>query len=100
MIALASVRNDAANYVQALFEVYILVLVIYILANLVFAFGLRPPYSRYTDAVLGFLRDVSEPYLRVFRRVIPSLGMFDFSPIVAIFLLVILDRVIYSAIHT
>ncbi len=44
--------------------------------------------------MLDFLRDVCEPYLRIFRRVIPPLGMFDFSPIVAIFVLIFVDRIV------
>jgi YggT family protein len=65
-----------------------------------FSFGLRPPYSRYTDAVLGFLRDVSDPYLRVFRRVIPPLGAIDLSPMIGIFVLIFLRQIITGAIHT
>jgi uncharacterized protein YggT (Ycf19 family) len=34
--------------------------------------------------VLSFLRDVSEPYLRLCRRILPSMGGFDLSPIIAI----------------
>ena len=100
MLAVGVVRDDIANYINALFEVYILVIFIYVLLNLMFSFGLRPPYSRYTDAVLGFLRDVSDPYLRIFRRVIPSLGALDLSPMIGIIVLVFLDRIITGAIHT
>jgi YggT family protein len=96
---LASTRIDVANYVNALFEVYILIIFVYILLNLLFSFGVRMPYSRWSDAFLNFLRDVCEPYLRLFRRVIPPIGMFDFSPMIAIFLLIFLDRIVYSAIH-
>jgi uncharacterized protein YggT (Ycf19 family) len=94
MLALAVTRHDISNYVSALFTVYILLIFVYILTNLLFSFGLRPPYSRYTDAVLGFLRDVSEPYLRIFRKFIPPIGMFDLSPMLAIILLYVLERVI------
>jgi len=74
MILLAdTARNDIANYVSGLFTVYIVILFIYILLNIMFSLGVRPPYSRVTDAILGFLRDVSEPYLRVFRRFIPPI---------------------------
>ena len=59
-----------------------------------FAFGLRPPYSRASSAVLGFLRDVCEPFLRIFRRLLPSFGGLDLSPIVAILVLVIVNRVV------
>jgi len=100
MLAIAGVsRIDIANYVGALFEVYIALIFIYILASMAFAFGLRPPYSRGLDMVMNFLRDVCEPYLRIFRRFIPQIGMFDFSPWVAIILLYVLDSVITSLIQ-
>jgi uncharacterized protein YggT (Ycf19 family) len=98
MTILALTRVDIANYVQAVFTVYILLLFVYILINLMFSLGVRPPYSRYTDAVLNFFRDVSEPYLRLFRRFIPPVGMFDFSPMVAIIVLYVLQRLIVNAI--
>ena len=99
MIALAAVtRGDIANYVQALFLVYILLIFVYILLNMMFSLGLRPPYSRFTDAIMNFLRDVCEPYLRIFRRFIPPIGMFDLTPMIAIILLYVLDRIVVNAI--
>src|SRR5437868_5446426 len=99
MLVLASTRTDIANYVSALFWVYILLIFIYLLVNMMFSLGVRPPYSRWSDAILTFLRDVSDPYLRLFRRFIPPLGMFDFSPIIAIFVLYLLQSFLYSLIH-
>ena len=64
-----------------------------------FAFGGRPPYSRGLDVVLNFLRDVSEPYLRIFRRFIPAIGMLDLSPFVAIIVLVVLRTVLVELIQ-
>jgi YggT family protein len=99
MIALAAVtRTDIANYVDALFLVYILLIFVYILLNMMFSLGLRPPYSRWTDMVMNFLRDVCEPYLRIFRRFIPPIGMFDFTPMIAIIVLIILRTVVNNLI--
>jgi YggT family protein len=98
VILLAITRNDIGNYVGTLFLVYILIIFVYLLLNLMFGMGLRLPYSRWSDAVLGFLRDVSDPYLRLFRRFIPAVGMFDFSPVVAIIVLYILRAVLTSLI--
>jgi YggT family protein len=98
MIAFAVTRGDIADYVSALFYVYILIIFVYLLSNLMFGMGLRVPYSRWSDAVLGFLRDVSEPYLSLFRRFIPTVGMFDFSPVLALIVLYILRTVITSLI--
>lgn len=98
MIVLASTRGDIANYVSALFEVYIVLIFLYILLNLLFSFGLRLPYARWSDAVMNFLRDVCEPYLRLFRKFIPPLGAIDLSPMVAIIVLIIVGRIITNAI--
>ena len=84
MILAASARTQIADYLSTLIYVYTLLIILYIVIQLLFAVGLRPPYSRTIDAVLGFLRDVCEPFLRIFRRLIPSFGGIDFSPILAI----------------
>ena len=55
--------------------------------------------QRWTDALLSFLRDVCEPYLRIFRRFIPMIGPLDISPIVAILVLQIGGGLIVSAIR-
>lgn len=95
---LASARIEIANYLSTLIYVYTLLILIHIVVNWLFAFGLRPPYSRGGSAAIGFLRDVCEPFLRIFRRVIPSFGGIDLSPIVAILVLGIIDRVLVEGI--
>lgn len=96
---LASARTEIAGYLSTLIYIYTLLIVLHIVTQLLFAFGVRPPYSRATDAVLTFLRDVCEPYLRIFRRIIPMVGAFDFSPIVAIIVLSLVGNVLVSLIH-
>ena len=98
MVLAALTRGDIANYVQALFLVYILLIFVYILLNMMFSLGLRPPVSRAVDAVMNFLRDVCEPYLRIFRRFIPPIGMFDFTPMIAIIVLWIAQSVVVGLI--
>ena len=98
MLALATTRSTIANYVDALFTVYIVLLFVYLLVNLVLSFGVRPSYSRWVDAVLGFLRDIAEPYLRVFRRLVPTMGGFDFTPMIAIIVLYVLRTIVVNAI--
>ena len=99
MVLAALTRGDIANYVHALFLVYILLIFVYILLNMMFSLGLRPPYSRWTDAIMNFLRDVCEPYLRIFRRFIPPIGMFDLTPMIAIILLYIVQTIVVKLIQ-
>lgn len=94
----ASARTQVADYLSTVIYVYTLLIIVYIVIQLLFAAGLRPPYSRTLDVVLAFLRDVTEPFLRIFRRLIPAFGGFDFSPILAILTLAILNRVIVQGI--
>jgi YggT family protein len=99
MIVLAAVtRIDVANYVSAVFFVYIALIFIHILLQMLFSFGMRMPYAHWTDTVLNFLRDVCDPYLRVFRRFMPSLGGLDLSPLVGIIVLYIVRRIVVSLI--
>ena len=98
MLLTAVTRLDVANYVSDLFGVYIALLLIYVLANFVFAFGLRPGYSRTLDTVLNFLRDVCEPYLRIFRRLLPGMGMIDLSPIIALIVLGVVRTIVVNLI--
>ena len=99
MLVEAVTRGDIANYVSALFWVYTLILFAYIVVNLLFAIGVRPPYNRFVDAALTFLRDVSEPFLRPFRAILPTFGGFDFSPIIAFFVLRIVSAIVVNLIR-
>jgi YggT family protein len=98
MILLATARVEIANYLSTLIYVYTLLIFAHIVVQWLLAFGVRPPYSRATSAVLGFLRDVCEPFLRIFRRVLPSFGGFDFSPIVAIIALQLVNSIVVQGI--
>ena len=95
-VPLATVRHDIARYLDALFTVYFILIIAYVVVSILFSAGLRPPYSRWSNAVVTFLRDVVEPYLRVFRRFLPMLGPFDLSPMLATIVLVIVWRIVVS----
>ena len=100
MTVLAAIdRVTVADFLAALVTVYSLLIFAYVLLSLVFSFGVRVPYSRWSDAVLGFLRDVCEPYLRIFRRFIPMIGPLDISPIVALLVLQIVGNIVVGAVH-
>jgi uncharacterized protein YggT (Ycf19 family) len=97
-LLLASARTSIADFLATLIYVYTLLIILYIVIQLVFSVGLRPPYSRTVDAILQFLRDICEPFLRIFRRIIPSFGGLDFSPILAIISLQIINRILVEGV--
>ncbi|MBO8136655.1 MAG: YggT family protein [Desulfotomaculum sp.] len=69
--------------VDVAFEVYKFILI----ARIILSFVKHNPYN----PVIRFIYDLSEPYLGIFRRVIPPVGMIDFSPIAAFFTLSIIQ---------
>jgi YggT family protein len=91
-------REQIAEFVSALIWVYTLCIIAWIVLQLVFSLGARVPYNRAFNAVLDFLRDVSEPYLRIFRRLGLRVGPIDFSPIVAIIVLRIVGGLVVALI--
>jgi YggT family protein len=95
----ASTRSDVAGYVQTLVFVYTILIVAFILSSMFFQVGGRLPYSRALNGVMTFLRDVCEPFLRVFRRVLPPLGPLDLSPMVAIIVLNIAGAIVANLIR-
>jgi YggT family protein len=52
----------------------------------------------FNSAVGKIVLDVTEPIIRPIRQVIPSFGMIDISPIVAILVLQVLSRLLATAI--
>ena len=98
LVLAAVTRQNVADYVSALIYVYIVLIFIHILLQMLFSFGMRMPYARWTDSVLGFLREVCDPYLRLFRRIIPSFGAIDLSPMVGIIVLYVIREVLVNVI--
>ena len=98
-LVIATARESIAGFLSALLLVYIILIFAYIITSLILSFGGRIPYSRWSSALLGFLRDVCEPYLRIFRRFIPPIGPLDISPIVAILVLQIVGGILIGIIR-
>lgn len=98
-LPLAAVRDTVAQYLSGLLGVYTLLIFVYIISSMVLSFGVRIPYNRATDAVLTFLREVCDPFLRIFRRFVPMIGPLDLSPIVAIFALRIVGGIVVNAVQ-
>jgi YggT family protein len=97
MFLLAAIgRDEIADYVSALFLVYLIL----IFARIVLSFVPRIPYNPTLRAVIGFIGEVTDPYLNLFRRVIPPIGPIDVSPILAILLLGIAQGLIVGAIES
>ncbi len=81
---LASAIDSVQSFVQVFIWVYLLLIFAYVILSWV-----RSPYT--ANPVVRFLHDVCDPYLRLFRRVLPPLGPLDLSPIVAVGALLVVE---------
>jgi YggT family protein len=95
---LALSRGDVADYVEALFTVYIVL----ILLNVLISYVPRMPYRPWLRALLDFITESTNPYLNFLRRFLPRIGIggfaLDLSPILGILLLFVLRSVVVSLI--
>ena len=84
---------DAINSIESFLQVFVYVYSLLILAYIITSW-VRMPYSVWLNRIQRFLYDVSEPYLRIFRRLLPSFGPLDLSPMIGIIVLVIFGQVV------
>ena len=96
---LAVTRADVADYVAVLVVVYTILIFVTILLSWI----PRVPYNVWSDRVLKWLREVTDPYLNLFRRFIPPVrlgpGALDLSPIVAVVVLQIVGSIVVGLIR-
>jgi YggT family protein len=99
VIPLALSRNDVADYVSALFLVYLIL----IFVRIVVSFIPRMPYRPWLRATLDFVHEVTDPYLNFFRRFLPSFGgggfALDLSPMVGIIVLIVGEAIVVGLIR-
>jgi uncharacterized protein YggT (Ycf19 family) len=86
-----AVVADAVSAVQSFVGIFVAVYTLLIFAYILTSW-VRVPYS--LAPVQRFLYDVCEPYLRLFRRLLPTMGPLDLSPIVAVIVLYAIARVV------
>ena len=99
MIPLALSRNDFADYVSALFLVYLIL----IFVRIVVSFIPRMPYRPWLRATLDFVHEVTDPYLNFFRRFLPSIGgggfALDLSPMIGVIVLIVGEAIVVGLIR-
>ncbi len=98
-LPLAISRLDVARYLQTLLYLYVALIFI----RVILSYFRNIPYNRFLSAFIGFVEDVTNPYLNVFRRFIPPVRLgpaaLDLTPIIATFVLIIVGGIIVGAVR-
>ncbi len=74
------------HIIQMVFQVYMLMLIVRILGSWI--------PELHNSRFMQFLSFYTDPYLNIFRKIIPPIAMIDLSPIVAFIMLSILENVL------
>jgi len=96
-VAMLGLLYDAVDSVVSFVQVFIYVYSILILAYIITSW-VRLPYSLWLNRIQRFLYDVCDPYLRLWRRVLPTFGPLDLSPVVGVAFLYIISNIL-SRLH-
>jgi YggT family protein len=82
---------DAVSGVEQFVDVFLYVYILFIFL-LILTSWIRLPYG--FNPLLRFLHDVCDPYLNIWRRILPFPGPLDFSPMVGVLFLVVVMEVL------
>ena len=93
--AMLGLLYDAIDSVESFLQVFVYVYSLLILAYIITSW-IRMPYSVWLNRIQRFLYDVCDPYLRMWRRVLPTFGPLDLSPVVAVVALNVLLAVVLN----
>ena len=85
---LADTASQLQSFVSVFVGIYILLIFAYVILSWV-----QLPYSGIAATVQKFLDEVCRPYLGLFRGRIPSFGPLDLSPMVAMIVLIVAERI-------
>lgn len=79
------------SVLQGLFSVYDLLIIIWVVMSWI-------PYKQggLLDDIARVVSRLVDPYIKIFRNLIPPLSGIDFSPVVAILALQLIERIIIS----
>ena len=78
--------------ISLLFTIFYIIL----LARVLLSWVRVSPYDPTWGPIIRFIHQITEPLLAPIRRLLPATGGLDFSPIIAFFLISLLERLIIS----
>jgi len=86
--------NPVFRLVHLALTLFMLLLLARVVLSWLELFGVRVPISGPWRSIADLLNDVTEPVLRPLRRIIPPVGMFDLSIVVAFIIVIVLQQVV------
>ena len=82
------------DIILIILDLYVWLLIASAILSWLIAFNVVNTRNQFVAAVAEFLYRITEPVLAPIRRMLPSLGGLDISPIVVILIIMLIQRVI------
>lgn len=79
-----------------LLDLYVWTVIVTVMISWLTAFGVLNTRNRGVYKICAFLNNVTEPPMKFLRRYIPAVGGLDLTPMILIFGIYLLQRVLYS----
>lgn len=80
--------------INGLLGFYQVLIIIAVIVNLLAAFNILNTYNRGVFVFVTTLNRFTDPVLYQIRRLIPTMGGLDFSPVIAMFLINVLQNIV------
>jgi YggT family protein len=86
--------NAVLWLILQIINIYVWLIIIQVVMSWLIAFNVINTNNRFVYMVGDFLYRVTEPVMRPIRRILPSLGGIDLSPMVLLLLLIFAQRLL------
>jgi YggT family protein len=80
------------DVVLIILNLYTYVIIAAVIASWLVGFGVINSYNQFARSVLRMLHALTEPVFGPIRRIIPPIGGLDLSPMIALLLIIFLQR--------
>jgi YggT family protein len=91
---LSPVISSILYVFNTLIDLYELIIIVAVVASWLIVFGVLSTRNQLARSLIQALDALTEPVFRQVRRVIPSIGGIDFSPIIVFIVLEVLRRLV------
>ncbi|MEE8516728.1 MAG: YggT family protein [Alphaproteobacteria bacterium] len=82
--------------IDTVLEIYMWLVIIWVIMSWLISFNVVNTHNQVVYAINSFLHRITEPVLRPIRRVVPSIGGFDITPVVLFLLIYFLRNLIHE----
>jgi YggT family protein len=88
-----STIDTVDTFVRSFIQIYVLLILVWVVLGY-----FRLPYNVWLSRIRRFLDDTVQPYLRLWRRILPMFGPLDLSPMIGVIALLAGEQILISVI--